>query len=296
MSQPSREQDLVERLAIITGGGDGIGRALAVKLTTIGCHVAICDVSESGMAETAELCDEAGGNGRLSTHTADVTSEVDLESFRDEALAAHQRDAVQLVFLNAGISAAGSLFTDSREAWERTFDVSWRGVYLGTRVFLPLLVASDFGRIVTTSSVNGFHASLGPSRPHTAYSAAKFAVKGFTEALITDLEVNAPHVEASVVMPGHVGTGIAENSFSAMTGGKPSAKMQDAARRFRHDAPVTASEAAQTILDAILAREWRILIGDAAKRLDQAVRTDPAGAYTPAFLKRLAKAEAEARA
>ena len=82
----------------------------------------------------------------------------------------------------------------------------WGGVYNGSRAFMPLLVASDEGHIVNTSSVNGFWAALGPGTPHTAYSAAKFAVKGFTEALIIDLRLNAPHVHASVVMPGHIGT------------------------------------------------------------------------------------------
>ena len=89
----------------------------------------------------------------------------------------------------------------------------WGGVYYGTRAFLDLLVAADEGHIVNTSSVNGFWASIGPDRPHTAYSAAKFAVKGFTEALLTDLRVNAPHVKASVVMPGHIGTSIVQNSM-----------------------------------------------------------------------------------
>ena len=89
----------------------------------------------------------------------------------------------------------------------------WGGVYGGTRAFMPMLLASDEGHVVNTSSVNGFWASLGPAFPHTAYSAAKFAVKGFTEALITDFRINAPHLKASVVMPGHIGTSIVINSF-----------------------------------------------------------------------------------
>ena len=91
------------------------------------------------------------------------------------------------------------------------FNVCWGGVYLGVRTFLPMLLASEAGHVVNTSSVNGFWATLGGSA-HTAYSAAKFAVKGFSEALITDLRVNAPHVQVSVVMPGHIGTSIVFNS------------------------------------------------------------------------------------
>ena len=111
---------------------------------------------------------------------------------------------------------------DERADWERTFGICWFGVYYGSRVFLPLLVASDDGYIVNTSSVNGFWACLGPDVPHTAYSAAKFAVKGFTEALTIDLRLNAPHVKAAVVMPGHVGTSIVINSGAVL--GRPSPK------------------------------------------------------------------------
>src|SRR6185312_4146158 len=119
---------------------------------------------------------------------------------------------IHLLFNNAGIGGGGSLFNDSREDWERTFNVCWGGVYLGVRTFLPMLQAADEAHIVNTSSVNGFWASLGPNVSHTAYAAAKFAVKGFSEALITDLALNAPHIKVSVVMPGHIGTSIVANS------------------------------------------------------------------------------------
>jgi NAD(P)-dependent dehydrogenase (short-subunit alcohol dehydrogenase family) len=110
-----------------------------------------------------------------------------------------------MLFNNAGIGGGGSFLVDDRAEWERTFGVCWFGVYYCSRAFMPLLVASDEGYIVNTSSVNGFWASLGPNIAHTAYSAAKFAVKGFSEALINDLRVNAPHVKVAVVMPGHIG-------------------------------------------------------------------------------------------
>src|SRR3546814_707996 len=143
--------------------------------------------------------------------------------FRDEGLAAHDTDHVNLVFNNAGIGGGGSFLTASREEWERTFGVCWGGVYNGSRAFLPLLVASDEGYLVNTSSVNGFWASLGPGVPHTAYSAAKFAVKGFTEALLEDLRLNAPHVKAAVVMPGHNGTDIVINSRKVHARSEPAA-------------------------------------------------------------------------
>ncbi len=135
--------------------------------------------------------------------------------FRDEALAAHRVDHVDLVFANAAIAGGGSFINDPREQWERVFAVNWWGVYYTARAFLPLLIASTDGVLVNTSSVNGFWASLGPAWPHTAYSTAKFAVKGFTESLIEDLRTNAPHVRAVLVMPGYIGTNIVGNSMRA---------------------------------------------------------------------------------
>src|SRR5262249_32312322 len=111
-----------------------------------------------------------------------------------------------------------SMITNGREEWDRTFNVCWGGVYENTRAFLPMLVKAEEGHIINTSSVNGFWASLGPQIPHTAYSAAKFAVRGFSEALITDLRLNAPHVKISVVMPGHIGTAIVSNSRKIHSG------------------------------------------------------------------------------
>ena len=111
-----------------------------------------------------------------------------------------------------GRTFGGSFVLDDREEWDKTFEVCWNGVYFCSRAFLPMLVASTEAHLVNTSSVNGFWASLGPRSAHSAYSAAKFAVKGFSEALVNDFRNNAPHIKVSVVMPGHIGTGIAINS------------------------------------------------------------------------------------
>ncbi len=120
-----------------------------------------------------------------------------------------------MVFSNAGIGGGESFVAGPREVWERVFAVAWQGVYYCARAFLPLLIASSDGVLASTNSVNGLRASLGPGMPNTAYATAKFAVRGFSEALIEDLRVNAPHVRAAVVMPGHVGTGIIANSLRA---------------------------------------------------------------------------------
>jgi NAD(P)-dependent dehydrogenase (short-subunit alcohol dehydrogenase family) len=146
---------------------------------------------------------------RITTPIADVADRTQVERFRDEVADRHQIDKIHLLFNKAGISSSGSIVTNSRDEWERTFNICWGGVYNCTRVFLPMLQNAAEGHIINTSSINGFWASVGPRIPHTAYSAAKFAVKGFTEALIADLRVNAPHIKCSVVMPGQIGTSIA---------------------------------------------------------------------------------------
>src|SRR5207247_917876 len=191
----------------------------------------------------------------------------------------------------------------------RTFYICWGGVYNCTRVCLPMLQNAEESHIVNTSSINGFWASVGPRIPHTAYSAAKFAVKGFTEALITDLRINAPHIKCSVVMPGHIGTSIRSNSRKIHSGtesdvmdaaeiaqartriasmGMDVSSMSDEdiqnmvaerERRFREEAPMTATAAATVILDGVKADHWRILVGEDAQRIDDLVRQLPERAY-----------------
>src|SRR5215207_9262717 len=203
-------QSFTGKLAVVTGGGTGMGRELTRQLAAQGCHVAICDVSDTNMADTLAACEhEAPAGTRVSSFVADVSKEADLVAFRDHILATHDTDHIDLLFNNAGIGGGGSVLNDAREEWEQVFNVCWGGVYYGVRTFLPLLVKSTEGR-----SVNGFWATIGPDTSHTAYSAAKFAVKGFSEALITDLRLTAPNVGVSVVMPGHIGTSIVFNSGS----------------------------------------------------------------------------------
>ena len=265
-----------------------MGRELAVQLAAAGAHVSMCDLSEQNMAETAALARAAApaSDIRISTHTADVSDEAAMLVFRDDVLVAHDADHINLLFNNAGLSGGGSLFTDTREAWDRCFNVCFHGVRWGTLAFLDALARSDEGHIINTSSVNGFWASIGGERPHTAYSAAKFAVKGFTEALITDLAVNAPHVHASVVMPGHIGTNIVASSMNYGSRDltdeeRELGKLAD--QMFHDKAPTSAAEAATIILDGVRADRWRILVGDDAHRLDEAVRADPERAYEPGF-------------
>jgi NAD(P)-dependent dehydrogenase (short-subunit alcohol dehydrogenase family) len=311
-------KDFRDKLAVVTGGGTGIGRELVRQLSAAGCHVATCDVSVENMTETERLCREDATTGvRVSTHECDVSDEAQVNAFRDAVMETHDTEHVNLLFNNAGIGGGGSFIADEREEWERTFGVCWFGVYYCSRAFVPMLVASREGYIVNTSSVNGFWASLGPGVPHTAYSAAKFAVKGFSEALLNDLREYAPHVKVAVVMPGHIGTSIAINTSKVL--GKPGplemsskdvsvvrerlvrrgmakgdesddeirSAMHEQTLAFRDNAPTTAAQAAAIILDSVREDRWRILVGKDAEALDELVRADPEGAYEPDFMNRL---------
>jgi NAD(P)-dependent dehydrogenase (short-subunit alcohol dehydrogenase family) len=313
-------KDFAGKIAVVTGGGTGMGRELARQLVAEGCNVAMCDVSAEAMAETKRLCEaEKLPQGlRVTTHVADVSIEDQLKRFRDELAEQQAIDKIHLLFNNAGIGGAGSFFTNTREQWERTFNICWGGVYLGIRTFLPMLMKADEGHIINTSSVNGFWASVGLGVSHTAYSAAKFAVKGLTEALINDLRLHAPHIRCSVVMPGHIGTSIVSNTRRVQSGserlseneiGQARVRLKtvgvegvdqmsdediqalaaERARSFLEDAPTTAAQAARIILDGVKAGKWRILVGEDAHKLDERVRRDPENAYTPEFYKSFAE-------
>ena len=311
-------KDFAGKIAVITGGGTGMGRELARQLVAEGCTVAMCDVSAENMAETKRLCLTNAPQGtRVVTHVADVSVEAQILKFRDAIARELDTDHIHLLFNNAGIGGGPSFITSTREEWEKTFNVCWYGVYYSTRAFMPMLLKAHEAHIVNTSSVNGFWASLGPTRAHTAYPAAKFAVKGFTEGLINDLRINAPHVKCSVVMPGHIGTSIVENSRKVLTGhgigemtarevadarrsieamGFPAANLTDEqirnliaerARQFETAAPTSAAEAATIILNGVRNEQWRILIGKDAEDMDRFVREAPEQAYEQSFIDRL---------
>lgn len=301
------------KLAVVTGGGTGMGRELVRQLASEGCNVASCDVIMENLDETVRLVSQESPDVKLSKHQCDVGVEDDVVRFGKEVREEFETDKLNLLFNNAGIGGGGSFVEGPRDHWERTFAVCWYGVYWCAREFMPMLVASEEAHIVNTSSVNGFWASLGPHISHTAYSTAKFAVKGFSEALITDLRLNAPHVSVSVVMPGHIGTSIAINSGKILANdpmfGETDAALQEIKDRwiaagmpvqnesleqirermkeqrnaFRDNAPTSAAQAANIILDGVKEKRWRILVGDDAHRLDERVRRDPENAYEMAY-------------
>jgi hypothetical protein len=301
-------KDFAGKIAVITGGGTGMGRELALQLAAEGCSVAMCDVSAANMAETQKRALAQAPQGtKVVPYVADVSIEDQVFAWAGAVRRELDTDHIHLLINNAGIGGGGSIVNQDRAQWEKTFNVDWGGVYHGVRAFLPLLMKANEGHIVNTSSVNGFWASIGPGRPHTAYAAAKFAVKGFTEALITDLAVNAPHIKCSVVMPGHIGTEIVNNSRAILSGdvvdtaaarrmmaaqGINASQMSDDQIKamikgmgdaFRDNAPTTAAQAAKIILDGVKAERWRILVGKDAELLDSSVRAAPEKAYTQEF-------------
>jgi len=298
------------KLAVVTGGGSGIGRELVRQLAAQGCSVAACDLNPDSVAVAAAAAWACAPRGVAVTgHTCDVADEAQVLRFRDELLEQHATDHVDLVFSNAGIFGGASFVEDSREEWERTFNNNWLGVYHCARTFLPLLIASGAGVLVNTSSVAAFWPTAGRGAPISAYSTSEFAIKGFSEALIEDLRVNAPQVRVVVVMPGVVTTDIGENSRHILglpdwdqlsdadllalipeagrpilvaMGQLPEDFTADDLRRaiprlkdeFK-DQGFTAARAAAIILDGVRSGAWRILVGEEAEMLDEQVRANP---------------------
>jgi NAD(P)-dependent dehydrogenase (short-subunit alcohol dehydrogenase family) len=311
------------KLAVVTGGGSGMGRELVCQLAARGCSVAACDLDASTIAETVTMAMAGARADVLVTgHACDVSVEEQVLRFRDEVLKQHvfkqPPHGLNLVFSNAGLSGGGSFVLDSREEWERAFASNWCGVYYCARAFLPMLTTSGDGVLVNTSSMNGYWATAGPGRPASANSTADFAIRGFTEGLIEDLRVNLPQVRVAVVMPGSVGTNFGANAFRVL-GLPPPEQMTDAqitelsvklhdrfvkfgldfdgqppeamrnflaaiAAAARDQAPLSAADAATIILDGVRSGAWRILVGEDAKVIDERVRANPEAAYDYAQL------------
>jgi NAD(P)-dependent dehydrogenase (short-subunit alcohol dehydrogenase family) len=214
-------RDFNGKLGVVSGAGTGMGRELARQLVADGCHVALCDITERNLQETIDLCRAEIPPVKVSGLVCDVSDEIQVLRFCEHVREAHETGQINLLINNAGISGGGSFIQSTREEWERTFDICWSGVYLMTRAFLPMLLNSTEGHIVNMSSANALRAVLGGHIPHTAYSSAKFAIRGFSEALIHDFRFNAPHLKVSVVMPGHVGTEIMTNSAQILGQRRP---------------------------------------------------------------------------
>ncbi len=252
------------KVAAITGAASVIGCATAVLLARNGCNVAISDVNEVGLAETAEKCRAHGVQVR--TARLDVAQRNDVHAWADEV--ARELGAVHIVINNAGV-ALGATIEDTRyEDFEWLMNINFWGVVHGTKAFLPHLRAAGEGHIVNISSVFGLIAV--PTQ--AAYNAAKFAVKGFTEALRQELEVEEVPIGVTCVHPGGIKTNIARSARTIVRKGWVDER---SAADFEKIFGTTPERAASDILSAILKNRRRQLIGGDAVLIDLLQRTLP---------------------
>jgi NAD(P)-dependent dehydrogenase (short-subunit alcohol dehydrogenase family) len=238
------------KVAAITGAASGIGRALAVQLAAQRCALALSDIDEAGLAETVALCE--GHGVKVTAQRVDVADRAAVFAWADRVVAEHGK--VNLIFNNAGVALAASIAEMTIDDFEWLMNINFWGVVHGTQAFLPHLTATGDGHVVNLSSVFGL-ASI-PSQ--SAYNSAKFAVRGFTDALRIELDAAPCGVSSTTVHPGGIKTNIARN----MRGD------HDAAANFDRIARTTPEKAAREILAAVKANRRRVLIGPDAKVID----------------------------
>jgi len=251
------------RTAVVTGAAGGIGRAIAVSLARRGCHLALADIDEVGMAGTAEVVQQHGV--RVSRHLVDIANRGAVAEFPDIVAAEHS--GVDVLVNNAGVAVGGTFEQVSDEDFEWLFEINFWGVVRMTRAFLPLLRASDDARVVNLSSVYGLVAP--PEQ--TAYSASKFAVRGFSEALRHELE--GSDIGVSVVHPGGVATSIAEKA--RVPAGVTEEEIARRHAKYRKLLRLPPEIAGETIVRGIERRESRILVGSDAKVISLIARLWP---------------------
>ncbi len=261
-------KDFHGKVAAITGAGSGIGRALAVQLAEQGADLALSDVNVDGLTETVELAERSGR--KVTSERLDVAHRESVFAWADEVVAKHGK--VNLIFNNAGVALGATVESMTYEDFEWLFNINFWGVVHGTKAFLPHLKAAGDGHIVNVSSVFGF---IGvPSQ--SAYNAAKFAVRGFTEALREELDVMRCGVSATCVHPGGIKTNIARDA--RMTDSVGDLGMQvDSADRLDQAFITTPEKAAQVILNGVRRNKRRVLIGPDARGIDLMVRLLPSG-------------------
>lgn len=257
------------KVAAITGAGSGMGRSLAVALAKRGCEVALCDVDEATLAETAGIV-KSVSSVRVTRKRVDVSDRAAVFAWADDVVRDHGR--VNLIFNNAGISYAATVSGAEYEDFERIIDINFWGVVHGTKAFLRHLRASGDGHVVNTSSVFGLVAFPG----QCSYNSAKFAVRGFTEALRIELEITGAPVSATSVHPGGIKTNIARASKCHPSLAELGIDdIENAGRRFERAFRTTADDAAEIILRGVQKNARRVLVGSDAKMLDLLQRIVP---------------------
>jgi len=255
-------------VAVVTGAGSGIGRALARKLSAAGSALALADIDEKGLAETAASLHGKGAG--VSTHVLDVSDESGVRAFAEDVSSRHGR--VTLLINNAGVALHGTFEEISLDDLRWLMGINFWGTVYGVKYFLPILTQQPRAHIVNISSVFGLVAPAGQS----AYSASKFAVRGFTEALRHELE-NTP-VFVSCVHPGGIQTPIAERGRLGTNA--PKARKDESVARLAQLARTSPEAAAERILKGVERREARILIGFDARQIDVVQRLRPASYWS----------------
>jgi NAD(P)-dependent dehydrogenase (short-subunit alcohol dehydrogenase family) len=265
---------LANGVAVVTGAGSGIGRGLARQLAVAGSALALADIDEAGLQQTAASLSERGV--QLTTHIVDVSDESAVQGFAKDVAARHGR--VTLLINNAGVALLGSFEEISLDDVRWLMDINFWGVVYGVKYFLPLLKKESRAQIVNISSVFGIVAPAG----QTAYSASKFAVRGFTEALRHELE--GTPVSVSCVHPGLIRTPIARHA--RLGANTPPASRDESVALFERLTPTMPDEAAARILQGVERREPRILIGRDAGQIDILQRLRP-GSYWKTLARRV---------
>jgi hypothetical protein len=259
-------KQLEDKVVVITGAASGIGRALALETARRGAVLALSDVDSPGLQETARRVQEATGQ----VPRVDKLDVRDREAWAEYAASlVADLGRVNAVVNNAGIALSGDVQDIEDDQFAQVMDVDFWGVVHGTRAFLPHLIASGDGAVVNISSLFGILAVPGQS----AYNAAKFAVRGFTEALRQEMLVHGHPVSVTCVHPGGIQTAIARNAGAAGDVDQAgSAEFFD-----KHLARTSAEKAAEVIVRAMLAERPRVLVGADAKVLDVFVRLTGSG-------------------
>ncbi|KAB0455717.1 SDR family NAD(P)-dependent oxidoreductase [Acinetobacter baumannii] len=257
------------KVAAVTGAGSGIGQAIAIALAKQGCHLALSDISETGLAKTVELLTPY--SVKVTTQKVDVAKRDEVATWAKAVVDEHGQ--VNLIFNNAGVAIGSTAEGVSYEDLEWLIGINFWGVVYGTKEFLPYLKQSGDGHIINISSMFGLTAQ--PTQ--SAYNASKFAVRGFTESLRQELDMQNAGVSATCVHPGGIRTNIAKaarmnNSVRSL--GMDPLKSQDAFDKLLR---TPADDAAQQILEAVRKDRRRLLIGADAKAVDVIQRILPQG-------------------
>ncbi len=257
------------KVAAITGAGSGMGQQLAVLLAKAGCHLSLSDVNEKGLAETVELVKPS--NVRVTSQKVNVADRDQMKQWAEATVQNH--GSVNMIFNNAGVALGSTVEGASYEDLEWIMGINYWGVVYGTKEFLPYIKKSGEGHIINTSSLFGLTAQ--PTQ--SAYNSSKFAVRGFTESLRQELDLEKCGVSALCVHPGGIRTNIANDARMNDSLRSLGMNPEKSAKAFNKLLRMPAEEAAQQILDAVLKDKRRLLIGNDAKTLDIIQRILPTG-------------------